>query len=160
MTEIKAGDSLAYYAAENSPADLYSGPYPAKVVEVLEREKKTEPLRVNLLVRFTPDQAHPKSNVPLLDVPTKHAAAPAPEGFTYENWFERLHEQAAAAVAEEGSGDDDAAKVAEQRTAAATRAEAQAAHLRAVVAEENKALAAKREAQAQASQEGEAKTEE
>jgi len=142
---IKVGDQLCYYAEGNSPGELYTGPFPARVTVVHEptKEKPGEPQqqKVDLVVKFSAAREHVKTQVLVTENATKHCCSELPreyEGYTYENWYEKLEEkarlaaEAAAATADKVRKQEEAALAArgDKPAEAAKNVDAAAAKLK------------------------------
>lgn len=125
MIKFKEGDSVIYFAERNLPTEEYSGPYPGKVKGIVEAEKKTDPQRVQLVVRFSPDREHEKTNVLVVDAPRKHCCTSMPTGYTYDDWYEK-HAKEAQAKVDADLALANTAREAEEGKAAAAKATADA----------------------------------
>lgn len=95
--KIPEGTTLAYYAEPNIKDEKFTGPFPAKVIAYFDPQKpETEP-RVDLLVMFSRARAHSKTGVLVVASARKHCATLPPDGFTYDNWYDKLDEKEKAA---------------------------------------------------------------
>ncbi len=121
MSDPKVGETLAYFAEPNAKGDPYSGPYPAKVTKVFPAKaagggkdakdrKPAEPLRVDLLVKFseTSDKEHTKTGVLVKTDPEKHCCV----HFDFDAWHTELEAEKAA---EQRKLDAEQAKHAEEQ---------------------------------------------